>query len=374
MALFKSLLLVALLSIAAVLLAASFNAALALPDSDGDGIPDSQDNCPTVFNPGQEDTDGDGIGDVCDNCPSIQNPNQQDTDGDGIGDVCDNCPSVPNPGQEDSNGNGIGDACESATSTVTNTNDSGAGSLRQALADANDGDTIDFNLTYPATITLTTGQLVVGNSVTISGPGANNLTVDGNANDRVFYISPGKTVTIDGLTVTNGHVAGANNGGAIYNDSANLTITNSTLRGNSAGGGGGGIYNSLGTLMVTNSTLSGNSGATGGGGILNDAARHQRECRVDYHQQHFEQQLRRRHLQPLVPWHRDGLVERQHPQRQLLRRRHRHLQPGCLLFLRVSVRYLGGGDRGYHPERRPFGPKYLQQPGHGHLAWLQFEQ
>ena len=271
MALFKSLLLVALLSIAAVLLAASFNAALALPDSDGDGIPDSQDNCPTVFNPGQEDTDGDGIGDVCDNCPSIQNPNQQDTDGDGIGDVCDNCPSVPNPGQEDSNGNGIGDACESATSTVTNTNDSGAGSLRQAVADANDGDTIDFNLTYPATITLITGQLVVGNSVTISGPGANNLTVDGNANDRVFYISPGKTVTIDGLTVTNGHVAGANNGGAIYNDSANLTITNSALSGNSAGGGGGGIYNSLGTLMVTNSTLSGNSGATGGGGILNDA-------------------------------------------------------------------------------------------------------
>ena len=65
---------------------------------------------------------------------------------------------VPNPGQEDSNGNGIGDACESATSTVTNTNDSGAGSLRQALADANDGDTIDFNLTYPATITLTTGN------------------------------------------------------------------------------------------------------------------------------------------------------------------------------------------------------------------------
>ena len=63
----------------------------------------------------------------------------------------------------------------------------------------------------------------------------------------------------------------ANNGGAIYNDSANLTITNSTLSGNSAGGSGGGIYNYLGTLMVTNSTLSGNSGAAGGGGIFNDA-------------------------------------------------------------------------------------------------------
>ena len=55
LALFKSLLLVALLSIAAVLLAASFNAALATgPDSDGDGIPDSQDNCPTIINPSRK--------------------------------------------------------------------------------------------------------------------------------------------------------------------------------------------------------------------------------------------------------------------------------------------------------------------------------
>src|SRR6266496_4176457 len=131
LALFKSLLLVALLSISAVLLAASFNAALATgPDTDGDGIPDSQDNCPTVFN-----------------------PNQQDTDGDGIGDVCDNCPSIPNPGQEDTDGDGIGNACDS-TITVTNANDSGTGSLRQALANANDGDTIDFSITTPATITL----------------------------------------------------------------------------------------------------------------------------------------------------------------------------------------------------------------------------
>jgi hypothetical protein len=57
-------------------------------DSDGDGIPDTEDNCPTVSNPNQEDADGDGQGDACDNCPAIANPDQADGDGDGIGDAC----------------------------------------------------------------------------------------------------------------------------------------------------------------------------------------------------------------------------------------------------------------------------------------------
>jgi hypothetical protein len=81
-------------------------------DSDGDGIVDACDNCPSVYNPNQLDSDGDGIGDVCDNCPSVYNPNQLDSDGDGIGDVCDNCPSVYNPNQLDSDGDGIGDVCD----------------------------------------------------------------------------------------------------------------------------------------------------------------------------------------------------------------------------------------------------------------------
>ncbi len=58
------------------------------------------------------DTDGDGIPDSSDNCPKVANPDQKDTDGDGVGDACDNCPKVSNPDQKDSNGNGIGDACE----------------------------------------------------------------------------------------------------------------------------------------------------------------------------------------------------------------------------------------------------------------------
>src|SRR5438094_5211040 len=84
--------------------------------------------------------------------------------------------------------------------TVTNTNDSGPGSLRQALADANDGDTIDFDPSLNGqTVTLTSGQLNVDKDVAISGPGPDDLVVDGNGQSRVFYINPGKTVTIDGL-------------------------------------------------------------------------------------------------------------------------------------------------------------------------------
>lgn len=66
-------------------------------DSDGDGIPDNVDNCPSTPNPDQADLDGDGIGDVCDD----------DIDGDGILNDNDNCPLTFNPDQADSNNNGI---------------------------------------------------------------------------------------------------------------------------------------------------------------------------------------------------------------------------------------------------------------------------
>ncbi|MHC4460646.1 MAG: InlB B-repeat-containing protein [Planctomycetota bacterium] len=59
-----------------------------LLDTDGDGIPDSEDNCPDVNNPDQDDLDVDGVGDICDNCPNDLNPNQTDSDEDGIGDLC----------------------------------------------------------------------------------------------------------------------------------------------------------------------------------------------------------------------------------------------------------------------------------------------
>jgi hypothetical protein len=173
-------------------------------------------------------------------------------------------------------------AASADTITVVNTNDSGPGSLRQALVNANDGDTINFDSSLNGQkIRLTSGQLNVDKDVTISGPGANNLAVDGNAQSLVFYISPGKTVTIDGLTVANGYGGGisnnagfalvsnstisANTGGGISNtgffNSATLTVTNCTISGNSGGGISNSAFNSDATLTVTNSTISGNSGS-----------------------------------------------------------------------------------------------------------------
>src|SRR6266404_1442364 len=151
-------------------------------------------------------------------------------------------------------------AGRATTLTVTSTADDGttAGTLRSLLAGATDGDTIDFSVT--GTITLTTGQLVVDKSVEILGPGADNLAVDGNAVSRVFYIAPGKTVSISGLTITNGRESG-DNGGGIYNDHSTLTVSSGTLRANSALSDGGGIYNDArggsATLTISASTLDG---------------------------------------------------------------------------------------------------------------------
>src|SRR5262249_44184092 len=87
--------------------------------------------------------------------------------------------------------------------TVTNTNDSGPGSLRDALAIANDGDTIDAT-GISGTITLTSGELLVDTSVTINGAGADVLAVDGGMVSRGFRIvSSGLTVTISGFTIRN---------------------------------------------------------------------------------------------------------------------------------------------------------------------------
>jgi hypothetical protein len=177
---------------------------------------------------------------------------------------------------------------------VTNTNDSGPGSLRQALAVANDGDTIDATGISGA-ITLTSGELLVDKSVTINGAGADVLAVDGNTVSRVFRIVfSGETVAISGLTIRNGH-AGTAGGGIDNENNATLTVANCTISGNVAGLGGGtfnggmltvagttisgdaasnggGAYNSGGgTLTIINSTVSGNS-ASSGGGIFNIGA------------------------------------------------------------------------------------------------------
>jgi len=149
---------------------------------------------------------------------------------------------------------------------VTNTNDSGAGSLRQAMLDANaapGGDIITFIVT--GTINLASALPAIEQDLTITGPGANQLTVrrDTGGNYRIFQINVATTVSISGLTLTNGNVTG--DGGGIHN-SGNLTVTECALVANTATNVGGGILN-LGTLNILRSTLSGNTATSDGGGL-----------------------------------------------------------------------------------------------------------
>lgn len=170
----------------------------------------------------------------------------------------------------------------SATWTVTSTGDDPGDTttLRGALAAAADGDTIDMT-GLTGTITLTYGavpverELAVNASITINGPGAGKLAIDGNNFSRVFHVF-GVTATISGLTIQNGSESGdidlASTGAGIRN-SGTLTLSDCTVSGNSATGDGGGIYNVAGkSLTITNCTISGNSTGNNGGGIFNDGS------------------------------------------------------------------------------------------------------
>ncbi|MCK6473773.1 MAG: right-handed parallel beta-helix repeat-containing protein [Planctomycetes bacterium] len=167
------------------------------------------------------------------------------------------------------------DKAEAATFTVTNTDDNGAGSLRQAIIDANGAagpDTVVFTTGLTGTITLTTGQITIDDPVTITGPGQAVLAVDAQDNSRIFYVLTNDTTydaAISGLTLTNGYISG--NGGAIFSKHSHLTITDCTLSSSSASNNGGGIYfygsGSTYQLTVTGSTFTNNSadGRDGGG-------------------------------------------------------------------------------------------------------------
>jgi hypothetical protein len=191
------------------------------------------------------------------------------------------------------------------------------GSLRDAVTSSADFDQIVFNLPPHSTITLTSGEIGINTTLTISGPGADQLTVSGNNSSGVFHITNGSAnVSISGLTIANGHssavggifmdfastpgilsVTGSifsgnsgNDSGAIQGSDGNsltvigcafmgntstggtagigwsgpATIINSTFNGN-LGHGPGAVGLFLGAMTVVNCTIAGNSGSVGGG-------------------------------------------------------------------------------------------------------------
>ena len=193
--------------------------------------------------------------------------------------------------------------------SVTNTNDSGAGSLRQAVLDANaapGADTIEFS-GVSGTITLTTGELEVTSDLTISGPGANTLAVSGDYASRVLKVDPGsgsmslfklENITLrDGWTEYSPTDSGFGAGAYITGNIDSVVIADAVITNNSAYAGGGGLaidleYGSVSItdtiiqnnesryswagglylaevdeLTIVGSTIKGNSAPDGGGGL-----------------------------------------------------------------------------------------------------------
>jgi hypothetical protein len=155
---------------------------------------------------------------------------------------------------------------------VTNTQDSGTGSLRWAVQSDVDESPITFSLPSGSVINLTSGPIVITHDLDIVGPGASQLTVNGDDTHRVFTVSDG-TGSITGLTISRGL---ANQGGGIFN-SGSLTLDGDVFQFDTALGDespdlagvgfGGAVYNDPGaSLTVTNSTFA-NDVAEGAPGV-----------------------------------------------------------------------------------------------------------
>lgn len=176
---------------------------------------------------------------------------------------------------------------QAATFTVTSLADSGAGSLRAAIASSNaaaGADTIVFQTGLTGTITLSGGELLISDSLVIAGPGTTRITIDANESSRVFRIDDNgpddRSYAISGITVTGGSAVLANddNGGGLYLepsfDQVPLTLSNIVFTGNRAARRGGAISVSGAALTLRNAHLVGNIVEGGfqpsGGGLYAD--------------------------------------------------------------------------------------------------------
>ncbi len=169
-----------------------------------------------------------------------------------------------------------------ANFTVNDPNDPGdptcmpaSCSLRAAITAANlssisGTQTIDFDLMYPVTITLSSPLPVITGTVVISGPGSANLTVSGNNLYRVFEVGSGASFDISSLAIRHGHRP--DGGAGIYVLYGALSLSDCIVADNLSfdGFGGGGILSDFGTVQLNGCVVSDNSaGSADGGGLLN---------------------------------------------------------------------------------------------------------
>ena len=162
--------------------------------------------------------------------------------------------------------------CHSYTQVVTDTADSGPGTLRQALLDVCPGGTVNFSLSTPATITLSS-PLTVTRSVVIDGPGADQLAISGNGVVRVFSVTEGNS-TIGNLTIRDGHSDNYSGGGVFSRRP--LTLTHVTLTDNvsaglfegASGGGGLGLIGEGAVVTLDSCTVQNNRASYGGGAFV----------------------------------------------------------------------------------------------------------
>ena len=151
-----------------------------------------------------------------------------------------------------------------ATFNVTTNADAGAGSLRQAIIDANaaaGADTITFQAGLGA-IALTTGQIAITDDLVIDGTGS--PVVGAGNSSRIFYINDAGAVTLSGLTLENGTTAST--GGAVRAFRTDLTVIDTSISGSVADWGGG-VFVEEGVVAVTDSTFIDNQATDYGGGL-----------------------------------------------------------------------------------------------------------
>jgi PKD repeat protein len=239
-------------------------------DTDGDGVPDVEDNCPSVSNADQSDMDGDGIGNVCD----------FDVDGDGVLNVNDNCSTMVNPDQTDTDSDGYGDAC-TVKHCVTNSME-----FQNALSAAewngmNDviqlvQGTYRISQNYKSSFNYDSGEshhlVIRGGYASGCNTGQvnpSNTILDGEGLERALTISDwGFSLyainMVEGVTIKNGSKGGI----SVYSGTGDIMLANNIVTGNSSDYAAGiYAYADRGDISLSNNIIAGNIALNYAGGV-----------------------------------------------------------------------------------------------------------